>query len=125
MKMLYSLPFAKDSIEFDVDGMSEDELLKQYETTVVKAKKKQSTGETTTNIEFIEHEACWDLYQRGGVGETPLHLCVLFSNLHESFREIAKILLKVFPKLSRDIYEDDEYYGELCIIPVSAAVCYS
>jgi hypothetical protein len=95
--------------------MSDDELLKQYEATVGNARKKRSLKEAKTAVEFTEHEACWDLNQRGGVGETALHLCVLYSNTHESHREIAKILLKVFPKLSLDIYEDDEYYGELML----------
>lgn len=93
--------------------MSDDELLKQYEATMDNANKKRSHKEKMTAVEFTEHEACWDLSQRGGVGETALHLCVLNSNMDESFRDIAKILLKVFPKLSLDIYEDDEYYGEL------------
>ena len=58
---------------------------------------------------FEEHEACWDINCRGGVGETPLHLCILNDTSVTS--EIAKILLSLYPKLSLDIYEGPEYYG--------------
>ncbi|CAL1532061.1 unnamed protein product [Lymnaea stagnalis] len=56
------------------------------------------------------HEACWDLNKRGGVGETPFHLLYLMdSPVHF---EVAKILLKMYPNLSLDVYEGEEYYGE-------------
>ena len=58
-----------------------------------------------------EHFACWRLDQRGGVGETALHLCMLYSKLPE-FRAISEALLSIFPKLSVDYYEGDEYYGK-------------
>jgi len=58
-----------------------------------------------------EHFACWRLDQRGGVGETALHLCMLYSKLPE-FRAISEALLDIFPKLSVDYYEGDEYYGK-------------
>ena len=64
----------------------------------------------TLRPHFVEHEACWDLNVRGAVGETALHLCVLYSTT-EAFRDISKILLRTFPKLSLDYYEGDEYYG--------------
>ncbi|XP_055927061.1 transient receptor potential cation channel subfamily V member 5-like [Argiope bruennichi] len=55
-------------------------------------------------------EVCWDLDQRGSVGETVLHLCFLVSSpLH---LDLAKRLVKLFPKLINDIYQSDEYYGE-------------
>ncbi|KAG8202146.1 hypothetical protein JTE90_010505 [Oedothorax gibbosus] len=55
-------------------------------------------------------EVCWDLDQRGSVGETVLHLCLLVSTpIHT---ELAKRLLKLYPKLANDIYQCDEYYGE-------------
>ena len=60
--------------------------------------------------DFVEHEACWDIHQRGSVGESVIHLTMLFSDTYV-FREIAKILLKIFPKLALDFYEGDEYYG--------------
>jgi len=60
----------------------------------------------------VEHFACWRLDQRGGVGETALHLCILYSKL-PAFRAISAAMLSIFPKLSVDYYEDDEYYGEL------------
>ena len=59
--------------------------------------------------QFEPHKACWDLSQRGAVGETILHLCYL--NNTEVHKEIAKLLLKFFPSLVFDIYEGDDYYG--------------
>ncbi len=58
---------------------------------------------------FEQHEVCWNLDDRGAVGETPFHLLVL----HDAVAtiEIAKILLSMYPKVSLDIYEGDEYYG--------------
>ena len=61
-------------------------------------------------IMFSDHEACWDLECRGAVGETVLHLCYL--NNTPIHIEIAKVLLDLYPKLSLDIYEAEEYYGE-------------
>nr|XP_016933690.1 transient receptor potential cation channel subfamily V member 5 [Drosophila suzukii] len=53
---------------------------------------------------------CWDLNMRGAVGETILHLCLLnASSLHA---DLAKRLLKFYPKLILDTYMSDEYYGE-------------
>jgi len=59
----------------------------------------------------VKHFACWRLDQRGGVGETALHLCMLYAKLPQ-FRAISEALLDIFPKLSVDYYEGDEYYGK-------------
>ncbi|XP_064632713.1 transient receptor potential cation channel subfamily V member 6-like isoform X2 [Lineus longissimus] len=59
---------------------------------------------------FEDHEACWDINKRGGVGETVCHLCFLMDS--PAHLEIAKLLLSFYPKLTLDIYEGDEYYGE-------------
>ncbi|KAJ8300412.1 hypothetical protein KUTeg_021931 [Tegillarca granosa] len=58
-------------------------------------------------------EVCWDLNERGTVGETILHLCLLNSTAIHA--DLAKRLLQAFPKLIVDIYHGDEYYGENCI----------
>jgi len=60
----------------------------------------------------VEHLAVWRLDRRGAVGETALHLCMLYSKLPE-FRAISVALLSIFPKLSVDYYEGDEYYGKI------------
>ena len=62
------------------------------------------------NEDVTERMVCWDLDQRGDVGETALHLSLLLSK-QPKFREIAVALLNAFPQLSVDYYEDDEYYG--------------
>ncbi|KAJ1523053.1 hypothetical protein ONE63_002181 [Megalurothrips usitatus] len=55
-------------------------------------------------------DVCWDLAERGAVGETIVHLCILAaSSLHN---DLLKRLLRFYPKLVNDIYMDDEYYGE-------------
>lgn len=52
---------------------------------------------------------CWDLDQRGGVGEQILHICFLSSSpVHAA---LAKRLLRYYPKLIYDLYMGDEYYG--------------
>ncbi|KAK7863240.1 hypothetical protein R5R35_001452 [Gryllus longicercus] len=55
-------------------------------------------------------DVCWDLRERGAVGETILHLCLL--NATAVHADIAKRLLRFYPKLVNDIYMCDEYYGE-------------
>ncbi|XP_072935457.1 transient receptor potential cation channel subfamily V member 5-like isoform X2 [Epargyreus clarus] len=55
-------------------------------------------------------ELCWDLKERGAVGETILHLC--FLNATALLADLAKRLLRFYPKLINDIYMGDEYYGE-------------
>jgi hypothetical protein len=55
---------------------------------------------------------CWDLKERGAVGETCLHLCLL--NATSIHADLAKRLLKFYPKLINDIYMCDEYYGKYC-----------
>ena len=55
-------------------------------------------------------EECWDITERGTVGEQILHLCLLNSSaIHAN---LAKRLLHHFPKLINDIYNSEEYYGE-------------
>ncbi|CAK1600101.1 unnamed protein product [Parnassius mnemosyne] len=55
-------------------------------------------------------ELCWDLKERGAVGETILHLCLL--NATTLRGDLAKRILRFYPKLINDIYISDEYYGE-------------
>ncbi|XP_072181480.1 transient receptor potential cation channel subfamily V member 6-like [Diadema setosum] len=59
---------------------------------------------------FEEHELCFDLYQRGAIGETILHLCYLNDTPMHS--EIARHLLELYPKLVLDVYEGSDFYGE-------------
>ncbi|GFS44729.1 transient receptor potential cation channel subfamily V member 5 [Trichonephila inaurata madagascariensis] len=76
---------------------------------------KSSVKSSAIHIEKEEgvpqfREVCWDLDQRGSVGETVLHLCLLVSTpIHA---ELAKRLVRMFPKLINDVYQSDEYYGE-------------
>ncbi|KAG1682090.1 Transient receptor potential cation channel subfamily V member 5 [Nymphon striatum] len=53
---------------------------------------------------------CCDIDQVGNVGESILHLCLL--NATSLHAEIAKRLIKIFPKMINDIYLRDDYYGE-------------
>jgi len=68
-------------------------------------------AKVTTDDVIGGHFACWRLDRRGAVGETALHLCMLYSKMPQ-FRAICVALLDVFPKLSVDYYEGDEYYGK-------------
>lgn len=56
-------------------------------------------------------EVCWDLKKRGAVGESIFHLCLL--NATSLHADLAKRLLKFYPKLINDIYMSDEYYGNI------------
>lgn len=51
-----------------------------------------------------------DEFQRGTVGETIMHACLLLGL--KLYADLAKRLLYIFPKLIADIYIDDVYYGE-------------
>lgn len=53
---------------------------------------------------------CWKLEERGAVGESGLHLCFLVATVVHL--ELARRLIRLFPKLVNDIYISDEYYGE-------------
>ncbi|KYM91409.1 Transient receptor potential cation channel subfamily V member 5 [Atta colombica] len=52
---------------------------------------------------------CWNLSDRGAVGETILHLCMLHATAIHA--DLAKRLLRFYPKLINDIYLSDEYYA--------------
>ncbi|XP_055955897.1 transient receptor potential cation channel subfamily V member 6 [Patella vulgata] len=64
----------------------------------------------TTPQDSVKREVCWNLDERGTVGETILHLC--FLNPTQTHRELAKRLMDIYPNLVKDIYNGDEYYGE-------------
>ncbi|KAL1493977.1 hypothetical protein ABEB36_009655 [Hypothenemus hampei] len=68
-----------------------------------------SEEEYKRNPSMYRH-VCWKLKDRGAVGETILHLCLL--NATSLHADIAKRLLRFYPKLINDIYISDEYYGE-------------
>lgn len=59
-----------------------------------------------------DHEACWDLNKRGGVGETPFHILYLLDS--PTHHAVGEILLDLYPKMSLDVYEGEEYFG-MCI----------
>lgn len=61
-------------------------------------------------LENITREVCFDIDKRGVHGETLLHLC--FSNGSYIHLQIARFLLKMYPKLVNDIYLSDEFYGQ-------------
>jgi len=67
------------------------------------------------NAQFLTDKSkyrfvCWNLSDRGAVGETILHLCMLNSTAIHA--DLAKRLLRFYPMLISDIYLCDEYYGK-------------
>ena len=58
---------------------------------------------------YNTRELCFDMNQRGSVGETLLHLCLLNGTYFHN--ELAKRLIYHFPKMVNDIYISDEFYG--------------
>lgn len=51
----------------------------------------------------------FNIYQRGAVGETLLHLCLL--NGTYKHNELAKRLLLYFPSMVNDFYLSEEFHG--------------
>ncbi|CAF0992320.1 unnamed protein product [Rotaria sordida] len=75
--------------------------VKNIVTTAKPLEEEQANGEETKHV-------CWDLDQRGGVGEQILHVCFLSSSpVHTA---LAKRLLRHYPKMIDDLYMGDEYY---------------
>lgn len=54
-------------------------------------------------------EICFRLDKSGAVGESLLHLCMLNGTV--VYHELAKRLIKHFPKMINDIYLSEDYYG--------------
>nr|XP_012147391.1 PREDICTED: transient receptor potential cation channel subfamily V member 5 isoform X2 [Megachile rotundata]XP_012147392.1 PREDICTED: transient receptor potential cation channel subfamily V member 5 isoform X2 [Megachile rotundata]XP_012147393.1 PREDICTED: transient receptor potential cation channel subfamily V member 5 isoform X2 [Megachile rotundata]XP_012147394.1 PREDICTED: transient receptor potential cation channel subfamily V member 5 isoform X2 [Megachile rotundata]XP_012147395.1 PRED len=94
-KMLPPLRAMENPADYDIDkDMGEEEV---DETKI---------GEHKSKYRLV----CWSLSQRGAVGETIMHLCMLHATAIHT--DLAKRLLRFYPKLINDIYISDEYYGE-------------
>ena len=72
-------------------------------------KKKESMKIVNLNKRFV----CFDIQKRGKIGETLLHLC--FLNHYCLYNELAKRLLKFYPKLIYDICISEDYYGQTAL----------
>ncbi|XP_014468135.1 PREDICTED: transient receptor potential cation channel subfamily V member 5 isoform X1 [Dinoponera quadriceps] len=92
-KMLPQLKAMENPADYDIDKDMGDEDVD--ETKIDKSKYRL---------------VCWNLSDRGAVGETILHLCML--NATALHADLAKRLLRFYPNLINDIYLSDEYYGE-------------
>ncbi|XP_011866570.1 PREDICTED: transient receptor potential cation channel subfamily V member 5 [Vollenhovia emeryi] len=92
-KMLPPLKAMENPADYDIDKDMGDE-----EVDEAKIDK--------TKYRFV----CWNLSDRGAVGETILHLCMLNSTAIHA--DLAKRLLRFYPQLINDVYLSDEYYGE-------------
>jgi hypothetical protein len=57
---------------------------------------------------------CWKLGFRGLYGETLLHILIICNT--EQHTLIAKGLIRRFPALVHDVFESDEYYGEISLV---------
>ncbi|XP_037824937.1 uncharacterized protein LOC119613071 [Lucilia sericata] len=56
-----------------------------------------------------DHNACWQMQYRGALGESLLHVLIICdSKIHT---KLARILLRVFPRLALDVMEGEEYLG--------------
>uniref|UniRef100_A0A1B0BB69 Ion transport domain-containing protein n=1 Tax=Glossina palpalis gambiensis TaxID=67801 RepID=A0A1B0BB69_9MUSC len=56
-----------------------------------------------------DHSACWQMQYRGALGESLLHVLIICdSKVHT---KLARILLRVFPRLALDVMEGEEYLG--------------
>lgn len=58
---------------------------------------------------WADHKACWKMQYRGSLGESLLHVLIICdTKIHT---KLARILLRVFPMLSVDVMEGEEYLG--------------
>ncbi|XP_034187627.1 transient receptor potential cation channel subfamily V member nanchung [Osmia lignaria lignaria] len=92
-KMLPPLRAMENPADYDIDKDMGDE--EADETKIDKSKYRL---------------VCWSLGERGAVGETIFHLCMLHATTIHI--DLAKRLLRFYPKLINDVYISDEYYGE-------------
>ncbi|XP_053981188.1 transient receptor potential cation channel subfamily V member 5 [Hylaeus volcanicus] len=92
-KMLPPLKAMENPSDYDIDKDMGDEEVD--EMTIDKSKHRL---------------VCWSLSQRGAVGETTLHMCMLHATAIHI--DLAKRLLRFYPNLINDVYISDEYYGE-------------
>lgn len=59
-------------------------------------------------------KVCWKLEERGMLGESLLHvLTICNTDVHT---HIAMYLLDIYPALSHDIVEGEEYYGNIIFV---------
>ena len=72
------------------------------------------TVEPDDREDWEDHEACWKMEYRGSLGETLLHVLIMCNTRVHT--RLARLLLKVFPKLAVDVVEGDEYLGERTFI---------
>ncbi|XP_786430.2 transient receptor potential cation channel subfamily V member 5 [Strongylocentrotus purpuratus] len=81
---------------------------------IIGAASRQHSANTISPVKAgAIRKVCWDLDQRGAVGETILHLC--FLNATELHSELAKRIIKEYPLLVNDIFHTDLYQGESCL----------
>ncbi|KAK5646070.1 hypothetical protein RI129_004534 [Pyrocoelia pectoralis] len=92
-KLLPPLKSMENPDEFEIDDDSPDVSEEEYQKNP-----------------SIYRFTCWKIKERGAVGETILHLCLLHATAIHA--DIAKRVLRFYPKLINDIYLSDEYYGE-------------
>lgn len=109
------LPASHD--EQDEDGVVKDkkwsvrERLADLRHSLLSKKKKKENGpEVLIPKVEVTRLVCWKLSERGAVGETALHLCLLVSTTVHL--ELARRLVKIFPKMANDIHVSDVYFGE-------------
>ncbi|TKR77218.1 hypothetical protein L596_018231 [Steinernema carpocapsae] len=54
-------------------------------------------------------ELVWDIDERGKMGENLLHICLLHNTVDHN--DLAKLVVKRYPKMVNDIFISEEYYG--------------
>lgn len=72
--------------------------------------KKSGVDVVVDTKQEVTRLVCWKLSERGAVGESALHLCLLVATIVHL--ELARRLVKIFPVMINDIHVSDEYFGE-------------
>ena len=69
-----------------------------------------------------QREVCWDIDRRGYSGETLLHVCFMSPHNKDVNFEIAKQLIKTWPKMIDDFILGTENYGNHILIKQSLTI---
>ncbi|CAJ0934944.1 unnamed protein product, partial [Mesorhabditis belari] len=82
----------------------------QNEGGVLKALKILDGANFSNQHKILRYrEIVWDINQRGKMGETLLHICLLHNTTE--MNELAKQIIIRFPKIVNDIFISEDYYG--------------
>uniref|UniRef100_A0A1I7ZKR4 ANK_REP_REGION domain-containing protein n=1 Tax=Steinernema glaseri TaxID=37863 RepID=A0A1I7ZKR4_9BILA len=105
------LAYSKDLILLGLERLFQNDHLKRcYGLGILKTDSlKILDGCIRGNRSVKYRELVWDVEKRGKMGENLLHICLLHNTVDHN--DLAKLLVKRYPKMVNDIFISEEYYG--------------